>query len=197
MVRLRIVRSSRACESHRKKKVQASLGGPTGAQPGAGQVSAKLHTFTDGATFGSMEVYSGLGDLDRPGRTSSAQKSVIVFLTRSEWSIWTDNEEYSSLEAYLVWSGPRTTLQAFQGKLPCVDQKVVPALCASYEQFCDVFKAARSPKQPRAGILISPNECFLNTRKCMLLSLDLDTTEYNSSRPAMRTNTCRSFVGRI
>jgi hypothetical protein len=79
VVRLRVVWSPRTCESRWKKQVQASLGDPTGSRPCAGQVSAKLHTFTDGATFGSMEVYGGLGDLDRPGRISSAQKSVIVY----------------------------------------------------------------------------------------------------------------------
>ena len=78
------------------------------------------------------------------------------------------NKDCRSLEAYLVWSGPSTTLQAFQGKLTSVDRKVVPALSTSYEQFCDVFNAASPPKQASVGILMSPHTCFLNTLKCML-----------------------------
>ena len=89
-------------------------------------------------------------------------------LTHSRHSIGAGNQECSALEAYLVWSGPSTTLQAFQGKMTSVDQKLVPALCTSYEQFCEVFNAARAPKLPRSEILISPNERFLNTMKCMI-----------------------------
>ncbi|KAF8443298.1 hypothetical protein L210DRAFT_3535426 [Boletus edulis BED1] len=72
----------------------------------------------------------------------------------------------SSLEAYLVWCGPRTTLQAFRGNLTSVDRKVVPALRASYEQFCEVFNMAESLKRPGDGVLILPYECILSKLKC-------------------------------
>ncbi|KAF8551935.1 hypothetical protein OG21DRAFT_1512091 [Imleria badia] len=58
-------------------------------------------------------------------------------------AMWTIRAEFlpqknhSSLEAYLVWSGPNTTLQAFQGKLTSVDRKVVPAQSAQTVELRD------------------------------------------------------------
>ncbi|KAG8214318.1 hypothetical protein J3R82DRAFT_9275 [Butyriboletus roseoflavus] len=102
-----------------------------------------------------------------------------------------------SLEAYLLWSGPSTTLRAFKGEMTNVDRKIVPALSASYEQFCEVFNAASSSKQSRIGILISLKECFVNRLKCMFSSVDFDTAEYNMIRPTMRTSTLWNLVVRI
>lgn len=100
-----------------------------------------------------------------------------------------DADSYS-LAAYLAWSGPSTTLQAFRGKLTSVDQKVVPALSTSYEQFCEVFNSASPPKQPATGILMSPDECFLNTLKCMLSWDELGVTKYNMRVGQRCAQTC-------
>ena len=79
MVHLFPIRSARTCESHRKKQVKTSRGNPKGSRPRTGQVPAKLHAVTDGTTFASLGVYGGLGNLGRPSRISSAEKSVIIY----------------------------------------------------------------------------------------------------------------------
>lgn len=79
VVCLCLVWSPRTCESRRKKQVQAFLGDPKESQPSTGPFSAKLYTFTDDATFASVGFYGTFGNLDRPGRISSAEKSVIIF----------------------------------------------------------------------------------------------------------------------
>jgi hypothetical protein len=74
------------------------------------------------------------------------------------------------LKEYLLWSGPKVTLQAFQGNLAdVIDHDMVPSLSTSYEQFADVLNAARPQEQESMRILVSPDECFLNTLQCMLL----------------------------
>lgn len=171
MVRLRTVRSLRARKSRRKKQIQASLRDLEGPWAVAGQVPAELRTFTDDTTFGGMDVHAGVGRVDRSGRFLLSEKSDSLYPVFSSYANWRI-KDYRSLEAYFVWSGPGTTLQAFQGKLTSVDRKTVPALSGSYEQFCDVFNAASPPKQQGVGILISPNECFLHSLKCMLFHVN-------------------------
>lgn len=83
MVRLRAVRSLSTCESRRERQVQAPHGDPEESWADAGQLPAYFPAFTDGTTFGGVEVYGGPGDLGGSGGFSSAEKSVIVYIFMS------------------------------------------------------------------------------------------------------------------
>ncbi|KAH7885549.1 hypothetical protein F5I97DRAFT_1410341 [Phlebopus sp. FC_14] len=75
--------------------------------------------------------------------------------------------KYRSLNAYFLWSGPKTTLQAFHGKVTSIDRKMVPSMAASYEQFPEAFSlVAASALKDVTGILDSPEDCVINGLRC-------------------------------
>ncbi|KAF8443303.1 hypothetical protein L210DRAFT_3170915 [Boletus edulis BED1] len=79
-------------------------------------------------------------------QAKSLQSFTLTPLLEVDLGTWAIRAEFfpqKNCNSYLVWCSPRTTLQAFRGNLTSVDQKVVPALRTSYEQFCEIFNFQR------------------------------------------------------
>jgi len=112
-----------------------------------------------------------LWDLEYHVQTARLQEVSTFVMKLARWAVRAEffpqkkTYEYS-LEEYLLWSGPRATLLAFQGKSEnVIDLEAVPALAEFYEHFCRPLTLPLN-QEPGSGILTSPDKCFLNNVLC-------------------------------